>query len=80
MILNILGAILFSYYFIAIAGIPNAIKRILKMKAGARLKPIDCMTCLSAWTSLFLFFSPDIYSQVAVVMFGAGYIGSKFKA
>jgi hypothetical protein len=80
MILNILAAILFSYYFIAIAGIPQAVKRIFKMKAGARLKPFDCMTCLSAWTALVLFFCPDVASQVGVVMFGAGYIGSKFKA
>jgi hypothetical protein len=80
MILNILAAILFSYYFIAIAGIPQAVKRRLKFKAGSRLKPFDCMTCLSAWTALLLFFLPDVYSQCMVVMFGAGYLASKVKS
>ena len=79
MILNILGAILFSYYFIAIAGIPSKTKQILKLKAGARLKPFDCMTCLSAWSALALYFLPAIASEICVVMFGAGYIGSKFR-
>lgn len=80
MILNILAAVLFSYFFIAIAGIPQGIKKVFKMKAGARLKPFDCMSCLSAWTALALFFLPDTWSHVAIVMFGAGYIGSKFRA
>jgi hypothetical protein len=79
MILNILAAVLFSYYFIAIAGIPSHAKRLLKLKAGARLKPFDCMTCLSAWTGLALYFAPDTITYVFVVMFGSGYIGSKFR-
>ena len=80
MILNILGALLFSYYFISIAGIPHKIKGWLKMKRHQRLKPIDCMTCLSAWVALLLFFLPPFISEVLVVMFGAGYLGSKIKA
>jgi len=79
MILNIIAAVLFSYYFIALAGIPSKLKKLLKLKAGARLKPLDCMTCLSAWVGLALFFLPEICTHVALVMFGAGYIGSKFK-
>jgi hypothetical protein len=79
MILNVLGALLFSYYFIAIAVIPAKIKMALKLKWHQRLKPFDCMTCLSAWTALLLFILPPVCSEIAVVMFGAGYLGSKIK-
>jgi hypothetical protein len=51
----------------------------LKLKWHQRLKPFDCMTCLSAWTALLLFILPPVYSEIAVVMFGAGYLGSKIK-
>jgi hypothetical protein len=79
MITTIFAAVFFSYYFVNIAGIPNKIKRILKFKAGKRLKPFDCVTCLSAWSALALFFLPDFYSQLFCVMFVSGYIGSKMK-
>lgn len=77
MILSITAALLFSYYFIAIAGIPQTLKRWLKMKAHQRIKPIDCMTCLSAWMAIAFYFLPQIYTDISIVMFGAGYLGSK---
>ena len=59
--------------------IPNAIKKGFKMKYGSRLKPFDCVTCLSVWIAVVLFFSPDIISEFLIVIFGAGFIGNKVK-
>jgi hypothetical protein len=79
MIVNLLAGFFFSYYFVNIAGFPNAIKAGFKMKRGARLKPFDCATCLSVWTSAALFFLPHIYSEFLCIIFGAGFIGQKIK-
>ena len=79
MIFNILAGFLFSYYFVNIAGFPNAIKAGFKMKRGARLKPFDCVTCLSVWVSVALFFLPNNYSEFLTIAFGAGFIGNKIK-
>ena len=79
MITKIFAAVFFSYYFVNIAGISSKIKQFFKMKAGARLKPFDCVTCLSAWTGLALFLLPEFYSQLLCVMFISGYVGSKMK-
>ena len=79
MIVKILSAIFFAYYFINIAGIPNKIKQILKFKPGQRLKPFDCIYCLSAWSGLALFFLPDAISEATLIMFVSGYIASKLK-
>ena len=77
--LHVLAALLFSYYFIAIACIPAKIKAWLKWKPHRRIKPFDCMTCLSAWSALAFYFLPPIYTEIACIMFGAGYLGSKVK-
>jgi hypothetical protein len=79
MLVNLLAGFLFSYYFVEVAGFPNAIKAGFKMKRGARLKPFDCVTCLSVWVSAALFFLPHIYSEFLCIIFGAGFIGQKVK-
>ena len=79
MIVNLLAGFFFSYYFVNVAGFPNAIKAGFKMKRGARLKPFDCVTCLSVWSSAALFFLPHIYSEFLCIIFGAGFIGQKIK-
>jgi hypothetical protein len=79
MIVNLLAGFFFSYYFVNVAGFPNAIKAGFKMQRGARLKPFDCVTCLSVWTSAALFFLPHIYSEFLCIIFGAGFIGQKIK-
>lgn len=79
MIIKIIASILFSYYFVNIAGIPAKIKKIYDMRPHQRLKPFDCVTCLSAWVGLVLFFAPDVVSNCMLVMFASGYIGSKLK-
>lgn len=74
-----LAAFLFSYYFVNVAGIPSAFKKGFKMKPHQRIKPFDCVTCLSVWTSVVLFFCPIELSQFIAIAFGAGYLGIKMK-
>lgn len=74
-----LAAFLFAYYFVNVAGIPSAFKKGFNMKPHQRIKPFDCVTCLSAWTSVALFFCPIELSQFLAIIFGAGYLGVKMK-
>lgn len=77
--IQVLAAFLFSYYFVNVAMIPNAIKKGFKMPRGARLKPFDCVTCLSVWMAAVLYFCPDVTSQILTTLFGAGFLGNKIK-
>ena len=77
--IQVLAAFLFSYYFVNVAMIPNAIKKGFKMQRGARLKPFDCVTCLSVWVAAVLCFCPNVTSQILATLFGAGFLGNKIK-
>ena len=74
----ILASVLFSYYFIHIALIPNWIKTKLKFKPYQRLKPFDCITCLPVWIALLLYFIPEVYTDILLVCFASGFIGNIF--
>lgn len=74
-----ISAFLFAYYFVNVAGIPSAIKKGFGMMPHQRIKPFDCVTCLSVWTGLFLYFMPPELSNFFFVLFGAGFIGQKIK-
>ena len=77
--ITLLASFLFSYYFVNVAGIPQAVKKGFKMKWGARLKPFDCVTCLSVWVAVVLYFTPHQVSEFIAIIFGAGFIGNKIK-
>jgi hypothetical protein len=49
------------------------------MQRGARLKPFDCVTCLSVWVAAVLYFCPNVTSQILATLFGAGFLGNKIK-
>jgi hypothetical protein len=74
-----LSAFLFAYYFVNVAGIPKAIKKGFGMMPHQRLKPFDCVTCLSVWSAVALYFLPIEISNFLFVAFGAGFIGQKIK-
>lgn len=74
-----LAAFLFSYYFVNVAGFPAAIKKGFNFAPGKRLKPLDCVTCLSVWVSVILLLLPLEVSNVTAVLFGAGFLGVKIK-
>ena len=79
MISNILAGFLFSYYFVNVAGIPNAIKKGFSMKTHQRIKPFDCVTCLSVWSSVCFYFLPTQLVEFICIIFAAGFLGSKIK-
>jgi uncharacterized membrane protein len=75
----IIASISFSYYFIHIAGIPFWIKRKLNYGRFQRLKPLDCLTCLSVWVALILFYMPVIATEFIATIFLSGIIANKIK-
>lgn len=77
--ITLLASFLFSYYFVNIAMIPNAIKKGFKFPVGSRLKPIDCVTCLSVWMAIIFYFIPQNINEFIAIIFGAGFIGNKIK-
>ena len=77
MYITILGAFLFAYYFINVAKIVYRIKKVWGIPFEKRYKPFDCVTCLSVWTAVALWFLPIEVSQFLTVIFGAGFLGHK---
>ena len=74
-----LASFTFAYYFVQIAGIPAWIKKKLNYPFGKRLKPLDCVTCLSVWIAVILFFTPVLIVKFIAVIFTAGFVGYKIK-
>lgn len=74
-----ISAFLFAYYFIEVVGIPRAIKKGFGLMPHNRFKPFDCVTCLSVWVSVVLYFLPIEITQFLFVCFGAGFLGQKIK-
>jgi len=66
-----------AYYFVNVLQAPMRIKRALRLNPVKRIKPFDCVQCLSVWLTVALFFLPFEVSQFLAVAFGAGFIGSK---
>lgn len=79
MIVNILAGFFFSYYFVNIARIPGAIKKGFGLMPHNRIKPFDCVTCLSVWCSVVMYFLPTQLVQFICIIFAAGFLGSKIK-
>lgn len=79
MYITILAAWLFAYYFVKVAMIPNKLKSALMLPHTKRIKPFDCVTCLSAWVAALLYFLPIEVSQFLFVTFAAGFIGQIIK-
>ncbi|NBQ17932.1 hypothetical protein EBU24_06470 [bacterium] len=79
MIVIPLAAFLFAYYFVNVAGIPQAFKKGFSMMPHQRIKPFDCVTCLSVWSAVALYFLPIEISQFTAIIFGAGFLGIKMK-
>lgn len=63
LLLNILAAGLFSYYFIEMAR--------FNKKWKLDFKPFNCIVCLPAWVALALYFLPFYVTEIIIVMMGA---------
>ena len=79
MYITILAAFLFAYYFVNVAKIVYRIKKVWVIPFEKRMKPFDCVTCLSVWVAVALWFMPIEVSQFLAVVFGAGFLGHKIK-
>jgi hypothetical protein len=62
-ILNILAAGLFSFYFIEMARFHK--------KLNLDFRPFNCLVCLPAWVALALYLLPMYVTDVIIVMMGA---------
>ena len=79
MLTIILAAFFFDYYFVEVARIIYVIKKVWKIPFEKRMKPFDCVTCLSVWTAVVLYFLPIEISQFICIIFAAGFLGQKIK-
>jgi hypothetical protein len=70
-LLNILAAALFSYYFIEMARFHK------KWKLDFR--PFNCLVCLPAWVALALYLLPDYVTEVIIAMMGAAILSVLLK-
>ena len=76
---TVLAAFFLAYYFVNVAKITYIIKKIWAIPFERRMKPFDCVTCLSVWLAIVLFFLPQEVSIFIAIIFGAGFIGQKIK-
>jgi hypothetical protein len=77
MLIITIAAFCTAYYFVNVVQFHMAIKRAFKLNPSRRLKPIDCVQCLSVWFGLILWFCPIELSQCLAVIFGAGFISTR---
>ena len=75
----VLAAFFFAYYFVNVAKIMYVIKKVWGIPFEKRMKPFDCVTCLSVWCAVVLFFLPIGVSIFIATVFGAGFLGQKIK-
>jgi len=79
MITIALAGFFFAYYFVNVAKIIYFIKKVWNIPFEQRIKPFDCVTCLSVWMSVVFYFLPFEVSQFVAIIFGAGFLGQKIK-
>jgi hypothetical protein len=77
LLIKILAAVSFAYYLVEVYGLGWKIKRMLKR--DGRVKPFDCLYCLSGWMGLMLYFLPMVCSEVTLMLFGCSYISKYIK-
>lgn len=68
-----------AYYIVNVLHLAMAYKKAFKLPADRRLKPFDCVQCLSVWMAVILYFLPIEISQALAVIFGAGFISTRIK-
>jgi len=78
-IITIIAAVLFAYTFVEVLGVHKVIKRFYNYAPGRRLKPLDCVGCMSFWSCIALMILPEHYSTVIATLLGAAYLGGKIK-
>ena len=74
-----IAAFCFAYYFVNIFDGAIIIKRLFKLDPSKRLKPVDCVQCLTVWSAILFYFMPAELVQFIAVIFGAGFLSIKIK-
>lgn len=68
--IEIIGAICFSFFFIEMHQFHK--------KWKLNIRPFNCVSCLSAWTSLALYCLPDYATLGFLIMFASGVFAPLF--
>lgn len=79
MIYIFIAAFCTAYYMVNVVQLHMAIKRAWQLDPVKRIKPIDCVQCLSVWFAVILFCLPVEVSQFLAVCFGAGFLSTRIK-
>lgn len=66
-----------AYYFVEVAGFPMAIKKAMRWQG--RLKPLDCVNCLTVWLALALLLLPAEVTYAVGVLFIPGFISTRIR-
>lgn len=77
MFINTIAGFCTAYYFVNVLQAPMRIKRVFKLNPHKRIKPFDCVQCLSVWLTMAFYFLPIELSQFFAVAFMAGFVGAK---
>jgi hypothetical protein len=56
---TILTSILIAYILVEIVQLDRVVKKIFRINPDKRVKPFDCITCLSFWVCIGLLFVPS---------------------
>ena len=71
LLLEIIAAALFSFYFIEMARFHK--------KWKIDFKPFNCLVCMPAWVALILYWSPFWITEMILVMMGAAIVAVLLK-
>lgn len=66
--IRIVGASLgIALFIVEVIDVPKYVKRILKKDITARVRPLDCITCLTFWASVILtaIFYTDLLTAIS---------------
>lgn len=77
MFVKLFAAFFLAYYFVNVAGFHMVIKKLFNHPG--RLKPFDCVSCLSVWFGLVLCFVPGPVAEAILILFGAGFLSTRIK-
>ena len=70
---------LVAYYFVNVSGFHQVLKKLIKAHPQERVRPFDCVVCLSVWLAVILYFMPEEISQFLTIVFAAGFISTRIK-
>lgn len=77
LLMRIAAPFCLAYYFVNVAGFHMNLKRALKVQG--RLKPFDCVNCLTVWFALALYLLPVEVTYAVALLFIPGFVSTRIK-